>query len=376
MFKLIIITLLYVLSFGLNSLSQPKTYNFTIDGTSNIKKGTIILELAADSSLYPRNLRNIKADVVNGKFEIKGNIPHPLAYRVSYRGRSYISGLFLIDEGHQKLWIDTLLNKKVPQISNKIMSHDYRNYLNHFQELTQQYDALNIKWDSIKTQTNNNIPKDLSFNLNQELKKLYRLTDSTLLTYVIKNPDSYYALWRLAELHQFGFESIFFTIFHSFNKTIQNSLTGKNLYQNLLKGNELTIGKIMPKFKALTQQNDTLSSNFYQNYKYTLVDFWYSNCGPCIAQFKELNEIYTQYQQQNFQIIGISTDRQKEKSKWIAAINKYKLLWPQYWDIDGKESSMYSIQAFPTNLLIDSTGKIIAKNIKPSELYIFLNKSL
>jgi peroxiredoxin len=376
MFKLIIITLLYVLSFGLNSLSQPKTYNFTIDGTSNIKKGTIILELAADSSLYPRNLRNIKADVVNGKFEIKGNIPHSLAYRVSYRGRSYISGLFLIDEGHQKLWIDTLLNKKVPQISNKIMSHDYRNYLNHFQELTQQYDALNIKWDSIKTQTNNNIPKDLSFNLNQELKKLYRLTDSTLLTYVIKNPDSYYALWRLAELHQFGFESIFFTIFHSFNKTIQNSLTGKNLYQNLLKGNELTIGKIMPKFKALTQQNDTLSSNFYQNYKYTLVDFWYSNCGPCIAQFKELNEIYTQYQQQNFQIIGISTDRQKEKSKWIAAINKYKLLWPQYWDIDGKESSMYSIQAFPTNLLIDSTGKIIAKNIKPSELYIFLNKSL
>ncbi|QEK51590.1 AhpC/TSA family protein [Pedobacter aquae] len=376
MSKIILITLFYVLFFGLNSLSQPKTYNFTIEGTSNIEKGTIILELAADSSLYPEELRNIKADVINGKFEIKGNIPHPLAYRISYGDRAYLSGLFVIDKGYQKIVLDTLLNKKVPQISNKIMSHDYQNYLNHFQELTQQYNALNSKWDSIKTQTNNKIPTEINTHLNQELKRLYRLTDSTLLTYVIKNPDSYYAFWRLAELHQFGFESTFFTIFNSFDKTIQNSFSGKNLYQNLLKGNELSIGKKIPKFIALNQQNDALSSNFYQEYKYTLVDFWYSNCGPCIAQFKELNEIYTKYHQQGFEIIGISTDRQKEKSKWIAAIHKHKLLWPQYWDIDGKESSMFSIQAFPTNLLIDSTGKIIAKNIKPSELYIFLNKSL
>jgi len=76
------------------------------------------------------------------------------------------------------------------------------------------------------------------------------------------------------------------------------------------------------------------------------------------------------------EIIGISTDRSKYKNNWLRAIDKYQIQWPQYWDMDGIESSRLSINVFPTTVLLDSKGIIISKHIRPAELEQFLKENL
>ena len=66
-----------------------------------------------------------------------------------------------------------------------------------------------------------------------------------------------------------------------------------------------------------------------------------------------------------FEIYSISLDNQKEK--WIEAIQKDNLYWPNhvsellYWN--DKTSKIFGIKNLPANLLIDGEGTILAKNI-------------
>jgi len=105
-----------------------------------------------------------------------------------------------------------------------------------------------------------------------------------------------------------------------------------------------------------------------------LVDFWFSGCAPCRAQFNTLKELYSQYSNKGFEIVGISND--KDKKEWGKAIIDEKLSWQQYWDMNRKDTHRLSINVFPSNFLIDSKGKIIAKNISLEALDELLSRDL
>jgi hypothetical protein len=64
-------------------------------------------------------------------------------------------------------------------------------------------------------------------------------------------------------------------------------------------------------------------------------------------------------------------------NKWKQTIAKYSLPFLQYLDENGQISySKLSIVKFPTNFLLDSNGKIVAKDIAPEKLKTFLMKEL
>lgn len=143
-----------------------------------------------------------------------------------------------------------------------------------------------------------------------------------------------------------------------------------------MEGKILTVGKYFPLIQCTDLNSKPFTLDLFKNNKYTLVDFWYSGCGPCRAQFKSLKNLYKLFSNKGFEIVGISVDSGKDKKKWEDIIMNDKLIWQQYWDKDGKESHRLSITAFPTNFLIDNSGKIIAKNIALGELEKLLNKGL
>lgn len=130
--------------------------------------------------------------------------------------------------------------------------------------------------------------------------------------------------------------------------------------------------------KSLSSLSDTLNTLRFtdvnncakmidaHHHQYTLVDFWFSNCKPCISQFPKLTAIYEQYKNKGFEIIGISTDEQP--GDWKDAIAKYNLSWQQLWD--GKKLTLdrLFIRAFRTNLLLDANGKIVQKDIELFQL--------
>lgn len=94
-----------------------------------------------------------------------------------------------------------------------------------------------------------------------------------------------------------------------------------------------------------------------------LLDFWGSWCVPCIQEMPLLKELHEKYGKKGLVIIGISFD--KDREKWRASLEKYKPIGIQVSELKGWESASrndYGVQAIPFTLLIDGSGKIVARN--------------
>lgn len=111
--------------------------------------------------------------------------------------------------------------------------------------------------------------------------------------------------------------------------------------------------------------------------KVVLVDFWASWCQPCRMENPNLVRIYQKYRSAQFEILGVSLDR--DASSWKAAILKDKLTWPQVSELKMWESGFvkdYNIDAIPFSVLIDASGKIIAKGLRGEDLELKIREQL
>jgi thiol-disulfide isomerase/thioredoxin len=91
--------------------------------------------------------------------------------------------------------------------------------------------------------------------------------------------------------------------------------------------------------------------------KVVLVDFWATWCGPCMAELPHLKEAYKKLHAKGFEIVGISSDEDKDLLQ--KAIKKEEITWPQYLDGDRggpKFGEEFEIASIPTMWLIDKKG--------------------
>ncbi len=357
-------------------LAQEKQLPFTLEGNINADTGVVALHLFYDQDYYPAGVEKLVAEVKNNHFSFNGYIPYPQGFTLSY-GEHYISRLFVIEPGHQSVTVDINVSREVPVIDNQSMSEYTGEYAAAFERVNSKRKLYNAKRDSLKQFYQNKIPDSIQLVLEQEIKDIYVESDSNLLHYVSVHPNSYIAFWKFIELFSFdGHNQIFDAILARFSDSLKNTFAGKVLTEKLATSGMLAMGKPFPSFTVIDVKNNPINENLFSENKYTFVDFWYSNCAPCIVQFPHLKDTYEQYKDKGFEIVGISTDREKYKQNWQKAIEKYQLPWPQYWDRNGKESSKLSINKFPTNYLLDSEGKIIKKDLRPVELDQFLQENI
>ncbi len=109
-----------------------------------------------------------------------------------------------------------------------------------------------------------------------------------------------------------------------------------------------------------------LSDNFG---KYLLVDFWAAWCGPCRRENPNVVRLHKKYKEKGFGVFGVSLDSKKDA--WVKAIEKDELNWPQVSDLafwDSAPAKLYGIRGIPGNVLLDPSGKIIARNLRGEEL--------
>lgn len=350
-----------------------KEYYFKIDGSINADTGTVALRFFSEYT--PNKTEELVASVKNHKFSISGYLPEPQGVYVFFENR-YMSSDFIIEKGIQTISINTDSTRKIPAVLNNIMTNEYPSYAAFFKHQDIKKIIFYQKQDSLEKIYNYDLPKAIRLNLKKQDDQLYEEGNQLLLRYSEKNPGSKIAFWTLIRKMIFGYEPIFDSIFTAFSGELKNGFAGRILIHKLENGKQLSVGKMFPPLPCVNRTNENFSSAIFLKSKLTLVDFWYSGCGPCRAQFNRLKDLYNQFGNKGFEIVGISVDRDTDKKKWEDIIIKEKLIWRQYWDRNGKYSQKLSIYALPSNFLIDCTGKITAKNISLESLDELLSKSL
>jgi len=113
--------------------------------------------------------------------------------------------------------------------------------------------------------------------------------------------------------------------------------------------------------------------------KTLLITFWASWAEPVRRDLPELVKLYQKNRGKDFVIVGVNLDN--ERSEVDAFLKETPLPWPQIFDPGGIEKSRfatdYGIIALPTMILVDSSGKVINRNIRTAaELERQLDKAL
>jgi peroxiredoxin len=159
-------------------------------------------------------------------------------------------------------------------------------------------------------------------------------------------------------------------LFNSLSPDVKNTLAGKEYAKGLEKMKATAICSMAPQFTQNDPDGKPIKLSSFQG-KYVLVDFWASWCGQCRTENPNVVKAYNKYHDKGLEILGVSLDDEKGKEAWLEAIKKDGLIWNQVSELKGwmnEAAELYGVKAIPQNVLLDKTGKIIAKNLRGEAL--------
>lgn len=122
---------------------------------------------------------------------------------------------------------------------------------------------------------------------------------------------------------------------------------------------ECVVGSVFPRFECTTINDQKIDAAYFKG-KVSIVNFWFENCAPCVAEVPGFNQLVKTYGKDKLRYLAISSDSQE---------NVATFLKQHEWDFDhvgdGKSLIKDVFQlawGYPTTFLVDQNG-IIVKNI-------------
>ncbi len=203
-----------------------------------------------------------------------------------------------------------------------------------------------------------------------QAQKIYLEADQMHKDYVVANPASYVAPYLLAQVSYEIEGDVLADYLSKLDPKLDSTQLIKTLKARAEKLKRVSVGQITPDFTMNSVDGNPVKlSDVYSKNEYTLVDFWASWCGPCRGENPNVVAVYNEYNTKGFGVIGVSLDTKKDN--WIKAIADDKLTWTHVSDLKGwqnEAAGLYAVNSIPMNLLVDKTGKIIARNLREAKL--------
>jgi len=172
-----------------------------------------------------------------------------------------------------------------------------------------------------------------------------------------------------------GQSPLFITYANEYLETYgDESESAQKLRAQIKNAQSFVIGAEAPDFTMSDMEGKAVNLSDFKG-KVVLIDFWASWCGPCRKENPHVVKLYEKYKEDGFEILGVSLD--KTKDRWVQAVAKDGLTWPQVSDLKGWQNEvaqMYSVKSIPHTVLLDKEGKILAFKLRGPQLDQALNQ--
>lgn len=344
---------------------------FVVNGSipSSSKKYKVLLSWDNGSSAEEANL-------VNGKFEIKGTITEPVIATISLQEENPPKNKVFDNEefNHNNLWLfldtgnisiisKTFLSEAVVNGTSTVNDfYSYQQQIKKIAELENKTVNVYNEYSKAKNAEATNLLLDV-------YKKLQSLLYNEQMAFVKKNPSSLVSLFLVqdalgADMDASKGEPMFAML----SNTLQQSMQGIKIKAMIETGKKSMVGTAAADFTQPDENGHPVLLSSFKG-KYVLVDFWASWCGPCRAESPNLVKAYEKYNGKGFQIFSVSLDESKDK--WLKAVNDDHYNWTQVGDMKGWNNTaarQFGVQGIPFNMLLDPNGVIIARNLRGDEL--------
>jgi peroxiredoxin len=348
--KKILITL-----FLLPTLVFAQNNGFTINGNvSGVEDGTVKLTSTQDASQVL-----VTGAVTKGAFTLKGSIPEP--------------GLYWLAIGSEQPVYLYVENSTIHISGSK---SDIKNIKIEGSASHKDFDAFQATFNPLIGNLNGvaaQMQKTEKGKAKEELMKQYQELVSKINTevdaYVKGRKSSYvspFVLFVTAQL--IDDYQVLENRFNLLTEEVRNSNIGRSFRDFIAYNKVGTVGTMALEFTQNDTAGNAVTFSSFKG-KYVLVDFWASWCRPCRIENPNVVNAFNKFKAKNFTVLGISLDQ--EKDAWVKAIAKDKLTWTHVSDLAAWNNSvaqMYRIQSIPQNILVDPTGKIIAKDLRGPDL--------
>ncbi len=364
----------YLLTFLFFSCSNSTTFN--LEATTDHNNDQKVFLIQIDENNRPKAIDSTL--VIEGRFSFSDSISIPeMHYVVFDKQRENLPVILEPGKIIVKVYKDSVRASKVTGTKS---NEDFVRYMSETSDFYTELNKIQLEIRNANIMMDSMVVNDL----NDQFESMKVKLSDYDLNFIKNNNDSYLPtliLQRMVMQQEIKVEEAeeFYDNFTEIIKKTKSSIEIKkniDLIKESLKESP-TIGSLAPQFSGPGLDGNNITLEDVKS-KVIMIDFWASWCAPCRVENPSLVYLNTKYNTDQFQIIGISLD--KEKEKWISAIKSdYLNDWIhisnlKFWaEPIGK---LYNVRQMPTTFVLDENKRVIGMNLKGDDLENLIKKQL
>ena len=306
--------------------------------------------------------------IVNGNFHITGNLEYPEEFSLMTEkpNQRIFNPIRIFIAPNDKIEVDlNTENTDKSVVKGSSINDEFQHYLNVVEEYgDDQFDLLETAYVKAEQANDRLRMEEIEIQEDSLCEELKIIRAQKAYEYIKANPKSFVSAYSLCKYRENLDAEQIEELLSMLDKSLYDS---KYIYE-IVHANRNQQGTKASDFTLKDSRNNEIIFSKFSKDKVILMDFWASWCGPCRKANPKIEEIYRQYKDKGFEVLGISQDRDIETLQ--KSIEKDQITWTNLLDVKGNKavSKLYNLSVLPGNILIDKNGIVIARNVNLSDL--------